>query len=334
MTLPLYMQYVDATNADEAGGLRLNTAPLPEPKADEVLIRVMAAGVNRPDILQRKGLYPPPKDASPILGLEVAGEVLGVGHLVQDYKKGDRVCALANGGGYAEYCTVPASQCLPWPKGYDALQAGALPENYFTVWANLFQNQRLAKGESLLVHGGSSGIGITAIQLAHELGNMVYATAGSAEKCAACVKSGADAAINYREEDFEARITELTGGKGVDVVFDMVGAPYMQKNLNCLKPDGRLVQIAVMLGSKVESFNLAQVMMKRLVITGSTLRPRTTVQKADIAKSLRERLWPVLDVGCCAPMIHAVFPLSEVAAAHMLMESSQHIGKIMLKVAD
>jgi len=253
---------------------------------------------------------------------------------VLQYHVGDRVCALTNGGGYAEYCVAAAPQTLPWPAGYDAIRAAALPETYFTVWANLFMHGRLARGESALIHGGTSGIGVTAIQLAKEFGASVYATAGSDAKTAACLKLGADGAINYRTADFLEEIKRLTGGRGVDVVLDMVGAPYFARNLRCLAMDGRLVQIAFLEGSKVENFDLTPVMTKRLTITGSTMRPRTTAQKGEIAAELRARVWPALDAGRCAPVIHQVFPLAEAAAAHALMESSAHIGKIMLRVAD
>jgi NADPH2:quinone reductase len=266
--------------------------------------------------------------------LEVAGDVVAAGREAEGVRVGDCVCALANGGGYAEYCVAPALQCLPWPTGYDALRSAALPETYFTVWANLFMLGRLNRGESVLVHGGTSGIGVTAIQLAREFGCTVYATAGSREKCDACVRLGAAAAIVYGEEDFAARIREITKEQGVDVVVDIVGAPYTLRNLECLRMDGRLVQVAVMHGAKVDGLDLFLVMRKRLTIVGSTMRPRTTAEKGLIAKALREQVWPALDAGRCAPVIHQVFPLAEAAAAHRLMESSTHIGKIMLKVAD
>ncbi|MBV9785918.1 MAG: NAD(P)H-quinone oxidoreductase [Acidisphaera sp.] len=322
--------------ADGAGGpeiLHPATGEMPEPRGDEVLIRVLAAGVNRPDVQQRKGSYPPPPGASPILGLEAAGEVAALGPEATGWRIGDRVCALTNGGAYAEYCVAPAPQCLPWPEGFDAIRAAALPETYFTVWANLFQLGRLQPGESALVHGGSSGIGTTAIQLAHTLGSTVYATAGSAEKCAACRRLGAAEAIDYREQDFVAEIKRLTGGRGVDVILDMVGAPYAQRNLRSLAMDGRLVLIAFLGGPKAETFDFTPVMVRRLTVTGSTMRPRSTAQKGAIAQALREKVWPLLDEGRCGPVIHAVFPLAEAAAAHRLMESSTHIGKIMLKVA-
>jgi len=333
MPVPQTMSHIEMTGPGGPEVLRLTTGPVPSPKPDEVLIRVLAAGVNRPDVAQRSGSYPPPPGASPLLGLEVAGEVASIGAEVTSYRVGDRVCALANGGGYAEYCVAPAPQCLPWPTGYDAIHAAALPETYFTVWANLFQGGRLANGESTLIHGGTSGIGVTAIQLAHEFGSTVYATAGSEEKCAACVKLGATAAINYRTQDFVAEIARLTAKRGVDVVLDMVGAPYLQRDLRVLAMDGRLVLIAFLAGSKVEEFDFVTVMTKRLTITGSTMRPRTTAQKGAIAAALREKVWPVLDAGRCGPVIHQVFPLAEAAAAHALMESSTHIGKIMLQVA-
>ena len=238
--------------------------------------------------------------------------------------------ALIPGGGYAEYCTAPASQCLPWPKGYDGLRAGALPETAFTVWANLFQMGHLKRGETALIHGGTSGIGVTAIQLAHEFGARVFATAGSAEKCAACLRLGADAAINYREKDFAAEVKTLTEGRGVDVVLDMVGGPYIARNIRSLGMDGRLVQIAFLMGSKAEEIDFLPVMVRRLTITGSTMRPRTTAQKGAIAAELLAKVWPVLDAERCPPVIHATFPLARAAEAHQLMESSQHIGKIML----
>jgi len=333
MPLPQTMNFI---RMDGSGGpevMKLAQGPLPAPKADEVLIRVEAAGVNRPDVAQRQGSYPPPPGASPILGLEVAGQVVATGADVSAWKAGDKVCSLTNGGGYAAYCTAPAAQCLPWPQGYDSVRAAALPETSFTVWANLFQAGKLARGEKALIHGGTSGIGVTAIQLAHEFGATVYATAGTDEKCAACLRLGADAAINYRSQDFAEEIKTLAGGRGVDVVLDMVGGPYMARNIRCLAMDGRLVLIAFLGGSKVENFDFVPVMVRRLTITGSTMRPRTTAQKGAIADDLRAKVWPVLDAGRCAPVIHATFPLAQAAEAHRLMESSQHIGKIMLTVA-
>ncbi len=332
MSRPERMTYIAAEGAGGPEVLKPATGPVPAPKPDEVLIRVQAAGVNRPDVMQRKGLYPPPGNASPIIGLEVAGEVVDVGPAVRGLSVGDRVCALANGGGYAEYCAVPAPQCLPWPNGYDAVRAAALPETYFTVWANLFQLGRLRAGEAALIHGGSSGIGVTAIQLGREFGATMYCTAGTEAKCAACLKLGATAAINYREQDFAEEVARLTGGRGVNVVLDMVGGPYAQRNVRSLAFGGRLVLIAFLGGPKAESFDFTQVMTKRLSITGSTMRPRGTDEKGAIAGELRERVWPVLDAGRCGPAIHAVFPLAQAAEAHRLMESGAHIGKIVLTV--
>ena len=331
MPLPTQMRHI-AHVPGGPEGMTLATGPVPQPAAGEVLIRVQAAGVNRPDVQQRKGAYPPPPGASPLLGLEVAGEVVAVNGATA-YAVGDRVCALANGGGYAEYCAASAGQCLPWPAGYDAIRAAALPETYFTVWANLFEIGRLQPGERVLIHGGTSGIGVTALQLAHEFGSTAYATAGSAEKCAACLRLGAAAAINYREEDFPARIAELTGGAGLEVVMDMVGAPYFARNLRCLAMDGRLVLIAFLQGAVADGLDLTTIMTRRLHVTGSTMRPRTAAQKAAIAGALRARVWPVLDAGRCGPVIHEVFPLAQAADAHRLMEASTHIGKIMLSVA-
>jgi NADPH2:quinone reductase len=334
MSLPTTMTYIEAEGAGGPEVLKPATAPLPQLAADEILIRVLAAGVNRPDVSQRKGSYPPPKGASPILGLEVSGIVAEVGALAEGFRVGDRVCALTNGGAYAEYCAAPAAQCLPWPAGYDAIRAGALPENYFTVWANLFQRGGLRGGERALIHGGSSGIGVTAIQLAREFGATVYATAGSAEKCAACVDLGASAAIDYRRQDFVAEIARLTDGAGVDVILDMVGAPYLVRNLKSLAMEGRLVQIAFLEGSRLENFDAMPIMTRRLTVTGSTMRPRSTAQKGMIAAALRTSVWPVLDAGRCGPVIYKVFPLAEAAEAHRLMETSAHIGKIMLRVAE
>lgn len=332
MTLPATMDII----AHTAGGpetMTLAQAPVPQPAADEVLIRTQAIGVNRPDVAQRAGSYPPPPGASPILGLEAAGEVVAIGADVTAFRVGERVCALTNGGAYARYVTAPQAQTLPWPAGFDALHAAAVPETFFTVWANLFMIGRLVAGESVLIHGGTSGIGVTAIQLAREFGATVYATAGSDEKTAACLRFGAAAAINYRTADFLTEIRALTENRGVDVVLDMVGAPYTPRNLRCLALDGRLVQIAFLEGSKLESFDLLPVMMRRLTITGSTMRPRTTAQKGAIAAELRQKVWPVLEAGRCGPVIHSVFPFAAAADAHRLMESSAHIGKIMLSVA-
>lgn len=327
------MRFIEVAEPGGPEVMRIANGAVPRPRADEVLIRVAAAGVNRPDILQRQGKYPPPASASPVLGLEVAGEVVECGADVTWPRVGEPVCALTNGGGYAEYCVVPGPQCLPWPRGFDAIRAAALPETYFTVWANLFQIGRLTAGESVLIHGGTSGIGVTAIQLAHECGARVYATAGSAEKCAACMGLGATAAIDYRTTDFEIEVKRLTDGRGVNAVLDMVGAAYVVKNLNCLAMDGRLILIGTLKGARVEQFDITLLMRRRLWMTGSTLRPRTTAEKGALAAALRERVWPVLDAGRCGPVIDRVYPFEQVAEAHRRMESSEHIGKLVLAVA-
>lgn len=332
MIIPETMRFIDVPVPGEPSAMVLAKGPVPIPKDDEILIRVQAAGVNRPDVQQRKGLYPPPLGASPILGLEVAGEVVALGPDASGFYPGHKITALCNGGGYAEYVSVPCTQCLHWPEGYDALKAAALPENFFTVWANLFDIAALTPRESLLVHGGTSGIGLTAIQLAHHHGSTVFATAGSDEKCAVIERYGATA-INYKTKDFQQVIAEQTDGKGVNVVLDMVGAPYIQRNIKSLAPRGRLVQIAFMQGSKAE-IDLLTVMTKRLTITGSTMRPRTAKDKEAIAHSLKQKVWPLLSHGKVAPVIHKVFDLEEAAAAHTMMEASTHIGKIMLRVAN
>jgi len=330
-TLPATMRFVYVPTPGGPEAMQIATTALPEPKAGEVLLRVHAAGVNRPDVQQRKGAYPPPPGASPILGLEAAGEVVALGEHVTGVAIGDHVTALCNGGAYAEYVAVPATQCLPWPKNFSAIQAAALPENYFTVWANLFALGHLGAGESLLVHGGTSGIGITAIQMALARGAKVFATAGSAAKCAAIEALGATA-INYKETDFAEAILAATDKRGVDVVLDMVGAPYVERNLRVLARLGRLVFIAFMNGSKIENFDLLPIMIKRLTITGSTMRPRTVEDKAALADSLRTEIWPLLDAGAFAPVIDRVFAFEDVVQAHELMESSTHIGKIILSL--
>ncbi|MFK0208966.1 NAD(P)H-quinone oxidoreductase [Agrobacterium sp. NPDC090283] len=331
--LPEQMRFIDLPSHGGPEVMRLSQTPLPKPAKGEILVKVEAAGVNRPDVAQRQGTYPPPRDASPILGLEIAGEVVALGEGVDEFKLGDQVCALANGGGYAQYCTVPAGQALPFPKGYDAVKAAALPETFFTVWANLFQMAGLTEGESVLIHGGTSGIGTTAIQLAKAFGAEVYATAGSAEKCEACVKLGAKRAINYREEDFATVIKTETGGKGVDVVLDMIGAAYFEKNLAALAKDGCLSIIAFLGGAVAEKVNLTPIMVKRLTVTGSTMRPRTADEKRAIRDDLVEQVWPLIESGQLAPVINRVFTLDEVVEAHRLMESSNHIGKIVMRVA-
>jgi putative PIG3 family NAD(P)H quinone oxidoreductase len=325
------MSFVAAASAGGPEVLHLEQGPVPRPAPGEILLRVEAAGVNRPDVQQRRGVYPPPAGASPIIGLEVAGEVVALGDGVDTISIGDRLCALANGGGYAEYCTVPAGQALRFPRGFDAVQAAALPETFFTVWANLFQIGRLAAGERVLIHGGSSGIGVTAIKLAKAAGATVYATAGSDAKCDACRSFGADAAINYRTSSFEAEVARLTGKGGVDVILDMVGADYAAANVRSLSRGGRLVIIGFMGGRIANEIDLTQIVSRRLTITGSTMRPRTADDKATIARELLERVWPLLDAGQCTPEIHRVFPLAEAAEAHRLMETSDHIGKIILR---
>jgi len=332
MTLPTTMRYV----AHRDGGAELMsiaTGPLPDLRPDELLIRVQAVGVNRPDVLQRSGAYPPPPGANPVLGLECAGEVAAIGADVTGFAVGNRVTALANGGAYAEFCAVPATQCLPWPKDVSAVGAASLPETMFTVFANVFIMGKLKAGESFLVHGGSSGIGATALLLAREFGAISYATAGSDEKVAACVALGAKAAFNYRTQDFVEEIRTATGKRGVDLILDMVGAPYFARNIRSLALEGRLVQIAFLQGSKIAEFDLTPIMLRRLTVTGSTMRARSNAQKAAIAAELRAKVWPVLDQGRCFPPVHAVFPFAQVAEAHRLMESSTHIGKIMLDLA-
>ena len=332
-TLPDTMTAIEISAPGGPEMLRPATLPVPRPAAGEALIKVAAAGVNRPDVLQRMGAYPPPPGASPLPGLEVAGTIaaLGTGAEAAGFAVGDAVCALTPGGGYAQYCVTPAVHCLPIPGPLGPVEAAALPETYFTVWTNTFDRGRLAEGESLLVHGGSSGIGTTAIQLARAFGARVFTTAGSAEKCAACEKLGAARAINYREEDFVAAVKEATSGEGVNVVLDMVGGDYFPRNLEVLATDGRHVSIAVLGGAKA-SFAIPTVMQKRLVVTGSTLRPRSIADKAAIATALRRKVWPLLEAGTVRPVMHATFPLPQAAAAHALMEGGSHIGKIVLTV--
>lgn len=301
------------------------------PTGRQVLIDVAYAGVNRPDVLQRSGSYPPPPGASPYLGLEVSGTIIAVGPEVTAWKAGDAVCALTPGGGYAQYCLADERHCLPVPRGMDLLSAAAIPENYFTVWTNVFDRARLSAGEKFLVHGGSSGIGLTTIQLARAFGAEVWTTVGNQDKADACLKAGAHHALLYRESDFETEIRAATGGAGVDVILDMVGGSYINKNLRLLAVNGRLVQIAFLEGSKAE-IDAMPIMIKRLQFTGSTLRPRSDDDKGAIARSLAEKVVPLMEQGQCLPLIHEVFPLQEAARAHALMESSKHIGKIMLKV--
>jgi NADPH:quinone reductase len=326
---PPSMCFIDMAGPGGPEVLTFATGPVPRPRPQEVLIRVAAAGVNRPDVLQRMGSYPPPSGASPVLGLEVSGTIAALGTEVTEWREGDVVCALVPGGGYAEYCVTPAPQCLPVPQAVSLVEAAGLPETFFTVWSNVFDRGRLKAGESFLVHGGSSGIGTTAIQLARAFGARVFATAGSPEKCAVCRNLGAERAIDYRHEDFVAVIKQETEGRGVDVILDMVGGPYVEKNLRSLAVEGRLVQIAFLQGSKV-TLDLVHLMMRRQTITGSTLRPRPVSDKAAIAKSLCEKVWPLIEAKQIRPVIDRTFALAEAAKAHRLMESSAHIGKILL----
>jgi putative PIG3 family NAD(P)H quinone oxidoreductase len=311
--------------------LTLATLPTPRPKDGEILVKVAAAGVNYPDVMQRKGGYPPPPGAPDTPGLEVAGTVVARGAEAGEWRIGDRVCALVAGGGYAEYCIVPAPQALPIPKGLDMVAAAAIPETFFTVWVNLFDRGNLKAGESVLVHGGSGGIGSAAIQVAHAFGARVFATARTAEKCAACEAIGAERAINYQEADFVEVVQDLTGGRGVDLIIDIVGGDYLARNFKALAVEGRLVQVAVRAGAKVE-VPLYVLMQKRLTLTGSTLRPRPVAEKGRIAAALRRSVWPLFESGKIKPLIYKTFPLARAAEAHALMESSEHIGKIVLTV--
>jgi len=311
--------------------LRVTQRPVPIPAANEVLIEVAAAGVNRPDVLQRKGGYPPPPGASDIPGLEVAGTIIATGAGANEWKTGDRVCALVTGGGYAEYVTAPAPQCLPIPRGLTLVEAAGLPETFFTVWVNVFERAGLKGSETLLIQGGSSGIGVTAIQMARAFGHRVFVTAGSAEKCTACEKLGASRAINYRTEDFVAVVKELTGGKGVDVILDMVGGDYVPRELACLADDGRLSLIAFLGGTRA-TIDMTDILRRRLTITGSTLRARLVEVKGAIAQSLKQKVWPLIEAGRIKPVIYRTFRLEEASAAHALMESSAHVGKIIMEV--
>lgn len=322
------MKFISLKNPGGVDQLELQTMATPQPNDDEVLIRVYAAGINRPDILQRQGLYPPPANASPILGLEVAGDVVACGANVRRWKAGNKICALVNGGGYAEYAIALADHCLPIPQNFSYGQAAALPETFFTVWHNLFQRAELKAGETLLIHGGSSGIGTTAIQLALAFGAQVFATAGSVEKCTAIGALGATA-INYREQDFVAVVKDRTKGQGVNVILDMVGGDYIQRNFSAAAKDGRIVNIAFLHGSKVQ-VDFMPLMLKRLTLTGSTLRAQSAQAKALIARELEENVWPLLINKTIHPVIDSIFPFAQVAAAHARMESNRHIGKIIL----
>jgi putative PIG3 family NAD(P)H quinone oxidoreductase len=324
-------QTMTAIEIAQAGGPEVLTPcarPVPRPGAGEVLIRVAAAGVNRPDVMQRQGGYPPPEGASDIPGLEIAGEVVALGDDAGDRRIGDKVTALVAGGGYAQYCAAPAAQCLPWPEGFDAVHAAAVPETHFTVYSNVFDRGGLKSGEAFLVHGGSSGIGTTAIQLARAFGARVFTTAGSEEKCRVCTELGAERAINYRTEDFVEAVKGATKG-GANLILDMVGGDYIPRNVKALAPEGRMVFIAFLNGPKAE-VNFAPVMLKRLTITGSTLRAREVAFKADVARKLHRDVWPLLENGRAKVLVHRTFPLEQAADAHALMESSTHIGKIVL----
>lgn len=326
-----HMTAIEIERAGPPETLRPVERDMPIPGPADVLIRVAAAGVNRPDVMQRQGRYPPPPGASDIPGLEVAGTVEARGEAVTRWRIGDRVCALVTGGGYAEYCVAPERQCLPLPSGIDMAAAAAIPETFFTVWTNVFDRGRLRKGESLLVHGGSSGIGTTAIQLAHAFGARVFATAGTPEKCTASESLGAVRCVNYRAKDFSQEMAALTDGRGVDVILDMVGGEYLQRNLATLATDGRLVQIGLMGGARAE-INMIPLLQRRLTVTGSTLRPRSVDDKATIADALETRVWPLVSSGAVRPIVHATYPLVEAAAAHRAMEAGLHIGKLVLLV--
>jgi putative PIG3 family NAD(P)H quinone oxidoreductase len=331
MAIPETMRQVRFKGAGGPEVIRLESAPVPKPGPGQVLIEVAGAGVNRPDCIQRAGAYPPPPGATDIPGLEVSGRVVAIGDGVKTFQDGDQVCALLSSGGYAEYCVADEALCLPVPRPLSLLEAAGVPETYFTVYDNVFTRGRLKAGEAFLVHGGSSGIGSTAIQLAKAAGARVYATAGSPEKCAFCLSLGADAAINYREQDFVEEIRRITDKHGVDVILDMVGGSYIARNISVLAVEGRLVQIAFLQSSKAE-VDFRHVMVRRLTVTGSTLRPRSVELKAAIADALRQNVWPLLEKGSVRPVVHATFPLEEARAAHELMESSAHQGKILLEV--
>lgn len=325
------MQAIEITQPGPADVLQLCERPMPAVKSGEVLIRVHAAGINRPDVFQRQGSYAPPPGASDLPGLEVAGEIVDGDLAGSPFSKGDLVCALVQGGGYAEYCVAPWQQCLPVPKGLSMLEAASLPENYFTVWSNVFDRAHLSAGETLLVQGGTSGIGVTAIQLAAAMGHRVFATAGSDDKARACEALGAERGINYRSEDFAAVTRSLTADRGADVILDMVGGDYLPREISCLADDGRIAIIALLGGAK-STLDLGQVLRRRLTITGSTLRPRSVAFKAEIATQLRQRVWPMLEAGRIKPVIYETFPLAQAARAHALMEASTHVGKIMLQL--
>ena len=326
------MHAIEITHFGAPDVLQLCERATPTPQVGEVLIKVHAAGVNRPDVLQRIGHYPVPAGASDLPGLEVAGEIVDGDVSGSSLRHGDMVCALVQGGGYAEYCVAPIEQCLPMPQGLSPLQAASLPETFFTVWSNVFDRARLGRGETLLVQGGTSGIGVTALQVARALGHRVFATAGSDDKCRACEALGAERGINYKTEDFVAVVKQLTAGQGVDVILDMVGGDYVAREISCLADDGRIGLIALLGGAKANNVDLGQVLRRRLTISGSTLRPRPVAFKAAIAKNLQQHVWPLLESGAVKPVIFQTFPLAQAVQAHSLMESGLHIGKIMLQV--
>ena len=326
-SIPNTRQVIAVNESDQ--GLSLVDEPMPKPRSYELLVKVAAAGINRADLLQRAGLYPPPEGASPVMGLEVSGTVLAVGEQVQGWKVGDEMCGLTHGGGYADYTCVPAGQCLPVPKGISLEEAGAIPEAVFTVWHNIFQRARFKSGESVLIHGGASGIGSCAIPLVKAMGGRVFTTAGTAEKCAICESWGAERAINYREEDFEAVIKDLTKGKGVDVILDIAAGDYIQKNINACAPEGRIVTIAFIRGAKAE-VNFGGLLVKRITMTGSSLRAQSLAQKAVMGREIRENVWPLIEQGQLKPVIDSRFSLAEAEKAQARMNSGEHTGKILM----
>jgi putative PIG3 family NAD(P)H quinone oxidoreductase len=332
MPLPAQMTQIEITTPGGPEVLQPRTVPLPQPKTGEILVAVAAAGVNRPDVSQRQGRYPVPPDASPIPGLEIAGTVVGLGAGVTRFVLGDAVCTLTNGGGYAQYCVVPEGQALPIPLGIDMIHAAAIPETFFTVWANLFELGGAKAGMTVLIHGGTSGIGTTALLLCREFGIIAFATAGSDEKCAAITELGG-IGINYRSAKFDDAVLEQTGGRGVDIVLDLVGASYFEQNLRALAKDGTIVLVGMMGGAVVEKFNLSAIMAKRAKVTGSTMRPRSAAEKAAIAAALQDKVWPALAAGRCLPLIHRVFSLEQAADAHRAIDAGDHIGKIVLSVS-
>jgi NADPH:quinone reductase len=329
---PTTMRYITYGDGGGPEVLRVTEGPIPAIGPSEVLIQVQFAGLNRPDLLQRAGKYPPPPGASPILGLEVAGRVAALGAEVTAWNIGDQVCALTPGGGYAEFCRTDASHCLSLPRGFDLVSCAAIPETFFTVWTNLVSRGRLQPRDNVLIHGGSSGIGYTALQIAKQFGAIVFTTVGNEQKAKFCLELGADHVINYRTHDFVAEIRKIIGARGIDIVLDMVGGPYIEKNISLLTFEGRLVQIAFLHGSTVSDFDFMPIMMRRLTVTGSTLRPRTAEEKASIARALRERVWPLLESGRIKIVVHKIFQLSEVAEAHRMMERGEHTGKIVLNI--